>query len=543
MTGEPAGKSDRIDRTGHYSALAAGVMIDRYRVVSVLGQGGFGITYRCRDTQLHRDVAVKEYLPAALAVRQDDRAVLPRSTEVSKDFVWGRGRFLDEVRAMALLGDAPAVVRVYDFLEAHGTAYVVMQLLEGETLERRLQREERLSQAMIERILQPMLAGLDRIHSVGCLHRDIKPANIMLAPDGSPTLIDFGASRMAVAGRSPAMTAVFTPGYAAPEQSTSGRQGPWTDVYGLAATLYTCVNGTPPPGVMDRVFEGVPVSSLETTGEDYSPGLLAAIEAGLVLRAEARPRSIDAWRKVLATGLWAAPVEALPDAVPIAAPVSTSAPAPAPKPSRPIVPGLPRRRQPAALAVAASIAVVALAGIAIALVAPGVPAERAGRDVVTAKLNEVAAQQAVVEAAARDAQLQEQLAARAIEEARRDGEQAESNLGLSRRDRQKLQVALAAAGFDVGGADGAFGPRSREAIADWQRRRGDIATGFLTATQKAALVEENVAAIDRWDAAQRLAYVRYEEARWRARIEAEERLHRQQATISPPRTGWRWPWQ
>ena len=127
-------QSSTVDRTEHHAALAVGTMIGRYKVPSVLGQGGFGITYRARDAHLDRDVAIKEYLPSALAIRKDGTAVLPRSTEIAEDFVWGRQRFLEEAKTIARLGNAPAVVRVYDFLEAHGTAYVVMQLLEGETL-------------------------------------------------------------------------------------------------------------------------------------------------------------------------------------------------------------------------------------------------------------------------------------------------------------------------------------------------------------------------------------------------------------------------
>ncbi|MEI6205033.1 MAG: hypothetical protein WCP68_24060, partial [Enhydrobacter sp.] len=107
-----------IDRTEYHSALALGLMIGRYRIVSVLGEGGFGITYFCHDTQLHRDVAIKEYLPSGLAIRQGATEVLPRSTEAAKDFVWGRSRFLDEARTMAKLSHVPAVVRVDDFLEA-----------------------------------------------------------------------------------------------------------------------------------------------------------------------------------------------------------------------------------------------------------------------------------------------------------------------------------------------------------------------------------------------------------------------------------------
>ena len=123
-----------------FVALSAGRMIGRYEVVSVLGQGGFGITYRARDSQLGREVAVKEYLPLALAVRQDGTTVLPRSTSAAEDFTWGRERFVAEGRTLASLQDAPAIVRVFDFLEANGTAYIVMQLLHGETLEARLKR-------------------------------------------------------------------------------------------------------------------------------------------------------------------------------------------------------------------------------------------------------------------------------------------------------------------------------------------------------------------------------------------------------------------
>ena len=123
-----------------FVALKAGQVIGRYEVVSILGQGGFGITYRARDTQLGREVALKEYLPTALAVRQDGVTVLPRSTKMAEDFTWGRERFVSEGQTLASLHGAPAIVHVFDFLEANGTAYIVMELLSGETLEERLKR-------------------------------------------------------------------------------------------------------------------------------------------------------------------------------------------------------------------------------------------------------------------------------------------------------------------------------------------------------------------------------------------------------------------
>jgi len=123
-----------------FVALRPGQMIGRYEIVTVLGQGGFGITYRARDVQLGREVAIKEYLPSALAFRQDGSTVLPRTTKLADDFGWGRERFVSEGQTLATLHRTPAIVHVFDFLEANGTAYIVMELLSGETLEDRLTR-------------------------------------------------------------------------------------------------------------------------------------------------------------------------------------------------------------------------------------------------------------------------------------------------------------------------------------------------------------------------------------------------------------------
>src|SRR5205823_5055251 len=164
-------------------------------------------------------------------------------------------RFVAEGRTLASLQNAPAIVRVFDFLEANGTAYIVMQLLHGETLESRLRRAGPLKPEEVDRILWPLLDGLEQVHGTGFLHRDIKPANILLDAAGNPTLIDFGASRAAMAGRTAAMTAVFTPGYAAAEQFTAAKQGPWTDIYGLSATLYCAITGHSPPSAFDRMLD------------------------------------------------------------------------------------------------------------------------------------------------------------------------------------------------------------------------------------------------------------------------------------------------
>lgn len=576
MTEEATEKSAAMDQVEYHSALAKGLTIGRYKILAVLGEGGFGITYRCHDTQLHRDVAIKEYLPVSLAIRQGDTQVQPRSTEVSKEFVWGRSRFLDEARTIAKLSHVPAVVRVHDFLEAHGTAYVVMQLLEGETLAQRLLRETRLPQAFIEQILPPLLDGLEQIHSVGFVHRDIKPANIMLAPDGSPTLIDFGASRAAVANRTQGMTAIFTPGFAAPEQSSAGKQGPWTDIYGLAATLYACVAAKSPPSAVDRLLDGDSTVLVETVGIDYTSHLLKAIDVGMLLQANARPQSIGAWRQVLATGVWKVADGAAQSPQP-----ATVAVRPHVKPEEeratPVITvietGANRTRSRRPVVVAGAVLLLVAAGGAgywslvpqsinkALLPAPAVggfagPAtgeprhlpgnagrvmeeqaalERLDREQAVAKAaaEEKARQQALKDAAK---EMEEQQArARAESDAKANAEPGEAELRLTPRERQRLQVALTSLGFDVGGIDGTFGRRSREMIASWQDKRGDFATGFITAAQKTALLSEGATAIVRW-----------EEGQQRARNEEQRRAQQPSPQQQPPaqrRSGWRWPWE
>ncbi|MEI7872705.1 MAG: protein kinase [Alphaproteobacteria bacterium] len=304
MTGPakpPPGEVPEVD----YVALRAGQTIGRYEIVSVLGQGGFGITYRARDIQLGREVAIKEYLPSALAVRQDGATVLPRTTKMADDFGWGRDRFVTEGRTLATLHRVPAIVHVFDFLEANGTAYIVMELLSGETLEDRLKQKGTLTSDEVDRILWPLLDGLEQVHAAGFLHRDIKPANILLNAAGDPTLIDFGAAREAMVGRTSAMTAIFTPGYAAAEQMTSAKQGPWTDIYGLAATLYHAIAGKTPPSAFDRMLDDGYEPLVRLMPKGFSPGLLAGVDAGLAVAARDRPQSIAGWRPIL--GMTVAP--------------------------------------------------------------------------------------------------------------------------------------------------------------------------------------------------------------------------------------------
>ena len=341
--------------------LPAGTRLRNYELLSVLGHGGFGITYYAKDTTLGREVAVKEYLPTTLALRENGTTVVPRSTQLAEDFIWGRERFLEEARILATLEGAPAVVRVYDFLEANGTAYMIMGLARGDTLEQRLKRDGKLPPAITQRMLDRLLDGLEAVHKTGFLHRDVKPANVILDANNNPTLIDFGASRSSMADRTAAMTAIFTPRYAAAEQLTSDRQGPWTDIYGLSATLYHAITGRAPPSSLERALNDAYEPLAKLSPEGYPPSILEGIDLGLTVRAKDRPQSIPAWRDMLAGRVAQVSDETVFERPkPRPKPTPAAAPPPAPPPAPPVPP---KSRQPAAATAATSAAASAVAGV------------------------------------------------------------------------------------------------------------------------------------------------------------------------------------
>lgn len=290
-----------------FGTLPAGARVGRYEIVSVLGRGGFGITYRARDVQLARDVALKEYLPVHFAERHTNQHVLPRSTQVAADFTWGRDRFLNEAKTLARLGGVRGIVAVHDFLKANGTAYMVMALIQGEPLDAILKREQRLPFAALERLIHPLLDGLERVHADGFLHRDIKPGNVIVGVDGQPTLIDFGAARITLHDRTQSLTVIFTPGYAPFEQTSASGQGPWTDIYALAATLYHGITGAPPPNAIERMLGDRMVAAVDAGQRRCPPAFLAAIDAALALKPEDRPQTIAAWRRMLTGEVVATP--------------------------------------------------------------------------------------------------------------------------------------------------------------------------------------------------------------------------------------------
>ncbi len=233
-------------------ALPPAYRLGEYVIQSVLGQGGFGITYLARDTKLSSRVAIKEYFPQAFAFRDQRSTINPRSTG-EDNYTWGLQEFLKEARALAKFKHNH-IVRVLRFLEANGTAYMVMEYEEGESLDQYLRKSGGLlNEAMLLGIFLPVLSGLQAVHDAGMLHLDIKPENIYLRTNGQPMLIDFGSARRARARAGHDPKVALTPGFAAPEQYPNlGKQGPSTDVYSMGASLYRCVTGQQPVDALER---------------------------------------------------------------------------------------------------------------------------------------------------------------------------------------------------------------------------------------------------------------------------------------------------
>jgi len=288
----------------HRNSLQPGHKLHWYRIEKILGQGGFGITYLAHDFNLDRKVAIKEYLPIELAVRERDFSVHPVTEEHGEKFRWGLDRFITEARTLAKFKH-PNIVHVLNVFEENNTAYMVMEYEQGESLQEILTRRKTLEEAELINILIPILGGLQKVHDAGFIHRDIKPANIFIREDGSPVLLDFGSARQALSMATQTLTSLVSPGYAPYEQyySKSDRQGPWTNIYGLGATLYRAIAGIAPMDAVDRSRtilkdeKDIFVSAIEIGKGRYSERFLLAIDHALQFKEENRPQTISAWKQ------------------------------------------------------------------------------------------------------------------------------------------------------------------------------------------------------------------------------------------------------
>jgi len=285
--------------------LPAGYQLHWYEFGKVLGQGGFGITYTGMDTNLNQAIAIKEYFPKNYAIRDQTGQIRSQYNDENGIFDWGLRRFIEEAQTLARFKH-PNIVRVYSVFEANGTAYMVMELEHGMNIVDAAKKNKIPDEDSLLAIIYPLLDGLDHIHEAGFIHRDIKPDNLLIRDDLSPVLIDFGSARFAIGDETQQLTAIISRGFAPIEQYGEGesKQGPWTDIYSLSATLYRIITGKMPTDALQRgttLLEGTndPFTSTHKYKSDrYSEQLLNAVDKALELNVPDRPKTISEWRNL-----------------------------------------------------------------------------------------------------------------------------------------------------------------------------------------------------------------------------------------------------
>ena len=370
----------------HVDALPVGTRLAEFEVLGLLGVGGFGMVYQAFDHSLQRPVAIKEFMPATLACRGAEGAVVVRDPADQAAFQTGLQSFVAEARLLAQF-DHPSLVKVFRYWEAHQTAYMVMPLYRGITLQAaRSQMRSPPTEAWLRKVLWAVLGALKTLHQGRAVHRDVSPDNIFLQDIGPPVLLDLGAARHAMGGKTQDLTDAFKLSYAPLEQHAGApdmRQGPWTDLYALAAVVHGLLCNKPPlpatfRAVRDRLppFARVARTVQEQFGLGYSQPFVQAISQALAIDAKDRPQSVGAlvqlmaletpngmsrfdWRAELGP-IWAPPGLSGPSPPHGAESPSPLPPTPAPRndPTQPLA-AAPRRREVAAPRPAVSAPAVA----------------------------------------------------------------------------------------------------------------------------------------------------------------------------------------
>lgn len=277
------------------------VLQNKYLIGKAIGQGGFGITYLAWDLNLDLKLAVKEFFPQRTVSRLPGNSqVISTDREVKGQFVFGLERFINEAKILARFENHPNIVTVRDYFRANNTAYMVMNYIKGLTLEQYLiDVGGRVSFSKAFEIILPVMDALKEIHVVGLLHRDISPDNILLDDKGRIVLIDFGAALQEVKESSKSLTAIFKAGYAPEEQyRRRGRQGPWTDVYAVGATLYRMICGEPPPEAIDRLVEDTIIAPSKL-GVEINFEMEECLRKALAVNMEDRYPTMDRFQKAL----------------------------------------------------------------------------------------------------------------------------------------------------------------------------------------------------------------------------------------------------
>ncbi len=284
------------------SPLPPGYQLDQYRIDSQLSLGGFSIVYLAYDRE-GTPVAIKEYLPNSLALRQEGDSLPSIAEEHLQAFRYGMKCFFEEGRALARISH-PNVVRVLNFFRANETVYMVMQYERGRTLQDHIRKHKgAIRESFIRGVFARLLNGLRDVHTHKLLHLDIKPSNIYLRTDGTPVLLDFGAARQTLATDTPLLKPMYTPGFAAPEQYDASRRerlGPWTDIYSVGASIYACLAGAAPQAADQRVKKDLMAPAARRWAGQYSQQLLDTIDWCMRLDHLERPQSVFALQRALA---------------------------------------------------------------------------------------------------------------------------------------------------------------------------------------------------------------------------------------------------
>ncbi len=280
-------------------ALPNGYRLQDYKIDKVLSAGGFSFVYLARDRH-GKLVAIKEYLPAALAVRDEGSRVTAKSPQDLVNFRHGLKSFFEEGRALAGINHGN-VVRVLNFFRANDTVYMAMKYEQGKSLQEYIQAHpEPVREDFVRRLFNELLGGLREVHARKLLHLDIKPSNIYIRVDGSPVLLDFGSARQALAEVQSRLPLSFTPGFASPEQYADRKQlGPWSDIYSVGASMYACLVRTSPPAADLRTQEDRMMPAVQAGKGVYSKHLLEIIDWCMKLDPLQRPQSVFALQKAL----------------------------------------------------------------------------------------------------------------------------------------------------------------------------------------------------------------------------------------------------
>ncbi len=268
------------------------ILYGRYIVGRVLGAGGFGITYIGYDLKLDGRVAIKEYYPSGAANRSVSLTVYPTAEGNGNPFETGKERFLKEARVLSGFIEDSSIVTLRDYFEENGTAYIVMEYLDGEDLSHYAVRHGKFTFDEALDLLEPAMLALDKVHKKGLIHRDISPSNLMVLSDGRIKVLDFGAARLQSVNGELSLSVMLKPGYAPIEQySTHGEQGPWTDVYAMSATFYRLITGKAPTSATDRTC-GSAVELPSALGVKITPAQEGALMHGLALQSADRTQTM-----------------------------------------------------------------------------------------------------------------------------------------------------------------------------------------------------------------------------------------------------------